>query len=370
MRVPFLDLKLQYEYLRPEIDAGIQRVLEDSSFVGGKAIAEFEQAFAAYLDVKHVIGVGNGTDAIYLALRACGVGPGDEVITAANTFMATTEAITGAGAQIVLVDIDPESYTLDPKLVEAAITPRTKAIIPVHLYGQPADLDAISVIAERHNLIVIEDACQAHGAWYNGQRVGTIGRVGCFSCYPGKNLGAYGDAGIVVTNDDELGARLRLMANHGSAIKYQHEIEGWNSRLDTIQAVVLKTKLPFLDEWNADRRRHAQSYATLLRETGVKTPAIRNGDHVWHLYVIETDDREQLIDWLRHYGIATGVHYPVPVHLQPAYARLGLGPGSFPETERAASRILSLPMFPELTENQIKLVARAIQTAALMPAMA
>lgn len=362
MRVPFVDLKAQLDSIRPEIDAGIAEVLDTTAFIQGKQVREFEAAFADYLGAAHVIGVGNGTDALYLALRASGIGPGDEVITAANTFIATTEAVTGVGASIVLVDIDPESYTIDPALIEAAITPRTKAIIPVHLYGQPADMAAIMEIANRHNLLVIEDACQAHGAWYDGRRAGTIGHIGCFSSYPGKNLGAYGDAGVIATNDDDLAARLRMLANHGSQQKYHHEIEGWNSRLDTIQAVVLSVKLPHLDAWNERRRQHAERYSELLAGSGVKTPTIRHGDHVWHLYVIETEDRDELGRRLAEQGIATGVHYPIPLHLQPAYEHLGYGPGAFPVTERVAARILSLPMFPELTEEQITLVADAVQT--------
>lgn len=360
MRVPFVDLKAQLDSIRPEIDAGIAEVLDTTAFIQGKQVREFEAAFADYLGATHAIGVGNGTDALYLALRASGIGPGDEVITAANTFIATTEAITGVGASIVLVDIDPESYTIDPALIEAAITPRTKAIIPVHLYGQPADMATIMEIANRHNLLVIEDACQAHGAWYEGRRAGTIGHVGCFSSYPGKNLGAYGDAGVIATNDDDLAARLRMLANHGSQQKYHHEIEGWNSRLDTIQAVVLSVKLPHLDAWNERRRQHAERYSELLAGSGVKTPTIQHGDHVWHLYVIETEDRDELGRRLAEQGIATGVHYPIPLHLQPAYQHLGYAAGAFPVTERVAARILSLPMFPELTDEQITLVADAV----------
>lgn len=363
MRVPFVDLQSQYETLRPAIQQRINDVLDTTSFIHGGQVRQFEQDFAAYVGAAHALGVGNGTDALYLALRASGVGPGDEVITAANTFIATTEAITGVGATIVLVDVDPVSYTIDPERVAEAVTPRTKAIIPVHLYGQPADMNAIMAIAARHGLVVVEDACQAHGARYEGQRVGTIGDIGCFSCYPGKNLGAYGDAGIMVTNDDGLAGRLRLLANHGSETKYVHEIEGWNSRLDTIQAAVLGVKLPYLDAWNDARRRHAERYSALLTGAEVRTPVIRHGDHVWHLYVIETAHRAELVARLQERGIASGVHYPVPLHLQPAYRRLGLGAGSFPITERAASRILSLPMFPELSVEQIELVADAVHNA-------
>ena len=370
MRVPFVDLQTQLEALRPDIERQIQEVVSTTSFILGEHVRHFEQAFAAYLGVNHALGVANGTDALYLALRASGIGPGDEVITASNTFIATTEAITGVGAQIVLVDVDPISYTLDPTQVEAVVTSRTKAIIPVHLYGQPADMNAIMTIAERHGLLVVEDACQAHGAWYEGRRVGTIGHIGCFSCYPGKNLGAFGDAGIIVTNDDSVAERLRLLANHGSMTKYHHEIEGWNSRLDTIQAAVLGVKLPHLDEWNAARRRHADRYRALLAGSRISTPTVTHDDHVWHLYVIETPDRARLAALLSERGIATGIHYPVPLHLQPAYGRLGYGFGAFPVAERAAQRILSLPMFPELTEEQIAFVADAIHDIVSAPVAA
>jgi dTDP-4-amino-4,6-dideoxygalactose transaminase len=370
MHVPFVDLQTQVKTLRPAIEEGIHEVLTTASFIQGKHVRAFEDDFADYLGAKHAIGVANGTDAIYLALRVSGIGPGDEVITAANTFIATTEAITGVGATIVLVDVDPESYTLDPAQVEAAITPRTKAIIPVHLYGQPSDMNAIMAIADRHGLVVIEDACQAHGALHGEDRVGTIGHIGCFSCYPGKNLGAFGDAGILVTGDDDLAKRLRMLANHGSVRKYHHEIEGWNSRLDTIQAAVLGVKLPYLDLWNRLRREHAGHYTKLLTDSNVTTPAVLNGDHVWHLYVIQTENRDALAAQLCERGISTGVHYPVPLHLQPAYRHLGYAPGAFPVTERAASRILSLPMFPELTVKQIEYVAGAIHELVATPVAA
>ena len=283
------------------------------------------------------------------------------MITAANTFLATTEAITATGATFALVDSDPESHTLDPSKLEDAITSKTRAIIPVHLYGQPADMAPIMEIARRHNLKVIEDACQAHGARYEGSRVGTIGDIGCFSCYPGKNLGAFGDAGIIATNDDGLADRVRLLANHGSRIKYVHEMEGWNSRLDSIQAAVLSVKLSYLDQWNALRQSHARRYAELLVDAPVTTPRIHNDSHVWHLYVIETDARDDLGRHLAERGIATGIHYPLPIHLLPAYRRLGYDRGAFPNAERASKRILSLPMFPELTEQQMVYVADAIK---------
>jgi dTDP-4-amino-4,6-dideoxygalactose transaminase len=363
VEVPFLDLKSQCQVLKAELAPQFDEVLSSAAFIQGPQVARFEEAFARYCGTKHAIGVANGTDALHLALRALGVGPGDEVITAANTFVATTEAITAAGASVVLVDMDPASYTIDPNQVEAAITPRTRAVIPVHLYGQPAEMDAIMDIARRRGLRVIEDACQAHGAWYKGHRAGSIGDVGCFSFYPGKNLGAYGDAGGVTTNDDEIAARLRLLANHGSKVKYQHEIEGFNSRLDTLQAVVLNAKLARLDAWNDARRARAAQYAAALERSGVTTQRVVNSDHVWHLYVIQTEARDAMIEALKARGIATGIHYPYPVHLTPAYAYLGKGPGSYPHAERAAARILSLPMFPELTGEQADYVAKAIREA-------
>jgi len=360
MRVPFLDLPAQYQQYKQEFDAAIQAVLDTSSYIQGPAVSQFEQDFSKYLDASHVTGVANGTDALYLSLRACGIGPGDEVITAANTFLATTEAISAAGASIVLVDANPESYTIDPTLIERAITDRTRAILPVHLYGQPADMDPILTIARKHELRVIEDACQSHGARYQGKRVGTLGDIGCFSCYPGKNLGAFGDAGIIVTGNGELNERIRLLANHGSRKKYVHEIEGWNSRLDSVQAAILSVKLSRLDGWNAQRGQHAERYGELLNGLPVKTPHIVNESHVWHLYVVEVDDRDGLANHLADNGIATGIHYPLPIHLLPAYAHLAYNLGAFPVSEQAAQKILSLPMFPELTDDQIVTVADSI----------
>jgi dTDP-4-amino-4,6-dideoxygalactose transaminase len=367
MNVPFVDLKTQYLTLQPDLDREIRSVMEACSFIQGEVVDRFESAFAKYLDVRHAIGVANGTDALYLSLRARGIGSGDEVITAANTFIATAEAVTATGARVVLVDVDPETYTLDTSLVEAAITPNTKAIMPVHLYGQPADLDAIMDIARRFEIDVIEDACQAHGAFYDGRRVGTFGTAACFSFYPGKNLGAYGDAGMVVTNDDALADHLRMLSNHGSKTKYHHDIVGWNSRLDSIQAAVLVTKLPFLDSWNELRRNHARFYKSMLSDVGVKVPKVVNSDHVWHLYVVETENRDELSRKLGEHGIATGIHYPVPLHLTPAYTSLGYERGSFPVTERAAERILSLPMFPELSEEQLEFIGQTLRQVAPSP---
>jgi dTDP-4-amino-4,6-dideoxygalactose transaminase len=364
VQIPFVDLSWQTRIVRDDVDRAMEEIIDTSAFIAGPHVGRFEIAFAAYIGAKHAIGVGNGTDALHLALRACGIGPGDEVITAANTFLATVEAIGAVGATPVLVDADATSYTINPELVEKAITPRTRAIIPVHLYGQPADMAAVMDIASRHGLRVIEDACQSHGARYGETRTGAIGDIGCFSCYPGKNLGAFGDAGVVVTDDDLLADRVRLLANHGSRVRYHHEIEGWNSRLDTVQAAVLSAKLPYLDAWNSERQRLANLYQDLLWSSGVQTPSVVNGDHVWHLYVIEADDRDHLAERLADRGIATGIHYPLPIHLQPAYRHLGYHAGAFPVTERAARRILSLPMFPGLTDEQVGLVAAAVQEAA------
>jgi len=360
MNIPLIDLSVQHSQIKPELDAMLDRVIADNAFIHGSYVAQFERQFADYLDVRHVIGVANGTDALHLTLRACGIGPGDEVITAANTFIATTEAITAAGASIVLADIDPRTYLIDPQQIERLITPRTKAIIPVHLYGQPADMQTIMEIADHRHLLVIEDACQAHGARAGGRRVGTIGTAGCFSFYPGKNLGALGDAGAIVTNDDDLADRIRLLTNHGSRIKYHHEIEGWNSRLDTIQAGALSIKLSHLDRWNAERATIATLYASHLRNSGVVTPVAAAGDHVWHLYVIETPKRAALMRALHARGVGAAIHYPIPLHLQPAYSHLGYTRGAFPHAEQAADRILSLPMYPGLTAPQIAQVATAI----------
>lgn len=360
MNIPLVDLSYQNDLIRSDIDQMWDEVVTSSAFIGGSHVATFERQFAEYLGSQHAVGLANGTDALHLALRACGIGPGDEVITAANTFIATTEAISAAGATVVLADIDPRSYTIDPEHVEALITGRTRAIIPVHLYGQPADMMAIMDIAERHQLRVIEDASQAHGALYGDARVGTIGDIGCFSCYPGKNLGAFGDAGVAVTDDDQLADRIRLLANHGSRKKYHHEIEGWNSRLDTIQAAVLNAKLPHLDAWNDERRAIAAEYSELLKGASVGIPAIVNGDHVWHLYVIEVERRDKVMAMMAEQGISTSIHYPIPLHRLPAYQGLGSGLGAFPATERAASRILSLPMYPGLTEQECQRVVSAV----------
>jgi dTDP-4-amino-4,6-dideoxygalactose transaminase len=363
IQIPFVDLQAQHETLAPEIDRAVRQVFSRGDFILGAAVEAFEREFAALHDVRHAIGVGSGLDAIELALRAYDIGPGDEVITAANTFIATALAILGVGARPVLVDADPERYTIDPAALSAAITSRTRAIVPVHLFGQPADIDAVLAAARRHNLVVIEDAAQAHGARCNGQRIGGFGHAAAFSFYPSKNLGAYGDGGMIVTNDDHTAAHVRLLRNYGQRAKYYHGITGTNSRLDTVQAAILRVKLPHLDAWNAARRRHAARYGERL-SSHVRTPMAAEGvEHVFHLYVIETDRRDAMQQHLRSREIATGIHYPVPIHLQEACKDLGYRVGDFPVTERAAERMLSLPMYPELTSAQLDYVSDAIEEA-------
>lgn len=339
------------------------RVMEDATFILGPDVGLFEENFAKYVDSRYCVGVESGTAALQLALEAFGIGKGDEVIIPANTYIASAIAVSAAGATPVLVDMD-ETYLIESSLLEAALTKRTKAIMPVHLYGQAVPMDPILDFARRNRLRVIEDACQAHGARWHGRAVGSFGDVGCFSFYPGKNLGAYGDAGAVVTGDSPIADALRLLRDFGQRKKYEHSVKAGNCRLDTIQAAVLDTKLIHLDAWNAARRRNARRYDTRLSEIGIAPPKRHNDEaHVYHLYVIEVDDRAHVQRALAERGVSTGIHYPVPIHLQPAYADLGLGRGSFPRTERSAERILSLPMFAELTEEQIDYVVRALEGA-------
>jgi dTDP-4-amino-4,6-dideoxygalactose transaminase len=362
--IPFVDLQAQYRAIKEEIDSAIGRVLNNASFVLGPEVASFEESFAEYVGARFCVGVSNGTTAIQLALTACGIGAGAEVLVPANTFFATAEAVSTAGATPVFVDATPDSYTIDVARIEAAITPATRAIIPVHLYGQAADLEPILEIAARHNLLVIEDAAQAHGTLYKGRRVGTFGHAACFSFYPGKNLGAYGEGGAVVTSDEGVERSLRLLRDHGSERKYHHEIIGYNFRLEAIQAAVLKVKLAHLDDWNDLRRNHAALYNELLSGSNLTLPEeMSYSRHVYHLYVVQSGERDALQADLSRAGVQTGIHYPVPIHLQPAYAFLGHGRGSFPETERQAVRVLSLPMFPELTDEQIKVVAEAVHNS-------
>ncbi len=355
MGVPFVDLKAQYRTIQTEVDTAIREVVENTAFVLGPAVERFEAAFAEYLGVKHAVGVNSGTTALQLSLLALGIGPGDEVIVPAHTFIATAEAVSHVGAKPVFVDVADDTATLDPALFAAAITPRTRAVIPVHLYGQPADLDPLLEIAREHNIAVVEDACQAHGAKYRGRRVGSFGAVGCFSFYPGKNLGAYGEGGAVVTNDADLAARIRRLRDHGQAQKYQHAEVGYNARLEGIQGAVLGVKLRHLDRWNALRRSHAEYYASRLAGTGVQCPEVKSDrESVFHLYVVRCDDREGLRTHLNARGVQTGLHYPIPLHLQPAYKSLGYREGDFPVSEDWASRGLSLPMFAELTRAQLE----------------
>ncbi|MCX6144073.1 MAG: DegT/DnrJ/EryC1/StrS family aminotransferase [Ignavibacteriales bacterium] len=365
MKIPLVDLKAQYASIKPEIDRAIQHVLEETDFIGGSAVREFEMAFASYCGTRTAVGLANGTDALQLVLLACGIGNGDEVITAVNTFIATSEAISATGARPVFVDNDPHTYTIDARKIEEKITPRTKAIIPVHLYGQPADMDAVNEVAARNGLVVIEDAAQAHGARYKVKTVGNLGRLACFSFYPGKNLGAYGDAGAIATNDEELANKVRMLANHGRLKKYEHEMEGYNSRLDTLQAAILLVKLRHLKEWTERRQYIASRYTQLLSVTKeIVTPA-RNPDatHVFHLYVVRVQQRERIQQVLKEAGIATGIHYPIPLHQQPAYRHLGLTVGSYPVAERYAGELLSLPMYPELTDDQIEFISATLVKA-------
>lgn len=359
--IPFVDLAAQYDAIAPEILATTERVLRGTGYILGEDVPAFEREFAAYCGVDYAVGVDSGTSALELALRAFDIGAGDEVITAASTFVATAFAISYTGATPVLVDADPDTYNLDVTLLEAAITPRTRAIMPVHLYGQPADMDPIMEIARRHGLIVIEDACQAHGARYRGRPVGSIGHAAAFSFYPAKNLGAYGDGGLVVTNDPQVADTLRLLRNYGQREKYHHLRLGYNRRLDTLQAAVLRVKLRHLDEWNAARRRHAARYGEVLPES-VMLPTVPDyAEPVWHLYVVQVAERDALRAFLAERGIATGIHYPIPIHLQPAYAQLGHRPGDFPVTEAASLQILSLPMYAEMPSEAVDAVAAAIR---------
>jgi dTDP-4-amino-4,6-dideoxygalactose transaminase len=363
MQVPFVELRTQYNDIKSELHKTVTRVFEAGTFVGGEEVEGFEGEFARYCGVKFAIGVGSGTEALHLALVACGLGKDDEVITVPNTFIATTEAITLSGARPKFVDIDPESYTMDVAQLKEAITERTKAIIPVHLYGQPSNMEPILELARNYHLKVVEDAAQAHGAEYNGKKVGSFGDAACFSFYPSKNLGAYGDGGAVVTNSEEIAQRVKMLQNHGSRKKYNHEIEGLNSRLDTLQAAILRVKLRYLDRWNQKRKDIASLYNSLLKVAkGVARPKIRQGsDHVFHLYVIRIKERDPLREHLERSGISTGIHYPIPLHLQPAYGYLGITQGAYPIAEMVAKEILSLPMYPELQEEEVNVVAREIR---------
>ena len=362
MKVPFLDLKAQYESIRNEIETALQQVLDKTAFAGGPFVEKFENEFASFCQCDFAIGVGSGTDALWMALLAMGIGEGDEVITTPNTFIATAEAISFAGATPVFIDIDESTYTMNPDLLEGAITPKTKAVIPVHLFGQMTDMDHIMQIAQTHGLFVIEDACQSHGAEYKQRLAGSIGDAGCFSFYPGKNLGAYGEAGAVVTNNAELAEKMRMFRDHGQAKKYYHSIIGWNARMDGFQGAVLSVKLKRLPAWNEARRKNAQLYSEILANVdGLITPAEADwAKHIYHIYAICTQDRDELISILSEKDIFCGIHYPIPLHLQEAYNCLGYDKGSLPIAEKCADNFVSLPMFPELSQEQIEKVCYEI----------
>ncbi len=360
--IPFGDLRLQYKSLKVELDRAIGQVLDDGWFILGKNVAAFEQEFATYCGAAHAIGVGNGTDALQLALMACGVGPGDEVITAPHSATFTALAISATGAVPRFVDIQANSFNLDPARLLDAIGPRTRAIIPVHLYGQPADMQPILAIARQHGLVVIEDAAQAHGARYQGRRAGSLGDVGCFSFYPSKNLGAFGDGGMVVTSDPELADRVRMLRHGGQKARYDHQLLGINSRLDELQAAILRVKLAYLDRWNQQRRHIAALYTALLTDSAVEPPLEQPGvEHIYHLYVVRCRNRSALQAHLTQRGIETAVHYPTPIHLQAAYRGLNLGRGSFPVAEQCAQEVLSLPIYPELSDAKVRQVVAAIR---------
>ena len=361
MKIPFVDLKAQYSSIKEEIDQAISNVIQESAFIGGKYAKAFEEDFADYVGVKNCVGVGNGTDALYVALKALGISEGDEVITVANTFIATSEAITMTGAKVVFVDCDKETYNIDVDKLEQAITSKTRAIIPVHLYGQPAEMDKIKDVAKKHNLYVVEDAAQAHGAEYQGQRIGTIGDMACFSFFPGKNLGAYGDAGAVVTNDDELARKARMFANHGRIEKYNHEFEGTNSRLDGLQAAILDVKLKHLDKWIERRRTIAGTYDAALKDIVITPSVLSDVKHVYHLYVIRIKNRDRVKELLAEKGIATGIHYPIPLPFLKAYSYLGHKPADFSIAYSIKDEILSLPIHGDMTDEQVEYVIASLK---------
>lgn len=368
-KIPLVDLAAQYASIKPEINLAIQRVLDNTSFILGDEVKTFEANFAQFCQAQHCVGVASGTAALQLALLACGIGMGDEVILPTHTFIATAEAVSHCHATPVFVDIDPRTYNIDPERIEAAITKRTKAIIAVHLYGQPADMGAIQRIAHKHNLVVIEDAAQAHGATYKGQMTGTLGDVACFSFYPGKNLGAYGDAGAIVTNDDALAERLLMLRNHGRGpgMKYEHQMVGYGERLDALQAAILDVKLKHLRTWTKARQARARFYDALLTERDLKPPFVLDDvTHAYHLYVVEVGTRrDEILQKMKAQGIGVGIHYPIPLHLQPAYQHLEYAVGDFPHTEAAAKQILSLPIFPEITEAEQRRIVDVLREVLL-----
>ncbi len=363
MSVPFVDLKAQYESLKKEVEPAILDVIGNTQFILGPAVKNFEEAFATYCQVQYAVGLNSGTAALTLLLQAHGIGSGDECIVPANTFFATAEAVSSVGATPVLVDCEAESGLMDTTKLEAAITPKTKVILPVHLYGQPADIDDVLMIAKKHGLLVIEDACQSHGATYKKKKVGSLAHGAAFSFYPGKNLGAYGDAGGITTNDEKVAEMVKILRDHGSKVRYHHDVIGWNERMDGIQGAVLGIKLPHLDRWNRSRYDHAQSYRKALNGIGDIRFIEEKNDRtqIYHLFVIRTSKRDALQKHLNDVGIQSGIHYPIPLHLQKAYAFLGHKKGDFPHAEKLCDEILSLPMFPELTESQIDEVVQAIK---------
>ena len=365
MKIPLVDLKAQYASIKDEIDEAVNRVISSAKFILGEEVENFEREFAVFVGAKYAVGVGSGTDALYLALRALGIKNGDEVITTTFTFVATTEAITLVGAKPVLVDIDDRTYNINPDAIESAITPRTRAILVVHLYGQPANMDAIVDIARKHNLYIIEDCAQAHAAMIKNIHVGNFSDVGCFSFYPGKNLGAYGDAGAVVTNNEDLYKKVKMLRNHGRESKYIHEFEGVNSRMDAIQAAVLSVKLKHLEEWTRKRIENAKRYNELLSGINeVVVPYVAdNFSHVYHIYAILVPERDRVYEYMRESGVGVGVHYPVPVHLQPAYKYLGYKKGDFPVSERVSESVLSLPMYPELRYDMQEYIVSKLKEA-------
>jgi len=359
--IPIVDLKKEYAKIKTEVNEAIQRVLDKQWFILGEEAEKFEQEFANYIGARYAIGVNSGSDALYLAVKSLGIGKGDEVITVSHTFISTVDAITRNEAKPVFVDIDPETYTIDVKQIKDKITDRTKAIIPVHLYGHPADMDPIVQIAKKYKLFIIEDACQAHGAEYKGKKVGGIGDIGCFSFYPSKNLGAYGNGGMIVTNSEELAKRLSMLRNYGQSKKYYYDFMGINSRLDEIQAAVLRIKLKHLDEWNEKRRNIAKLYGKLLKGSSIILPIEKDyAKHVYHLYVIRSKNRDELQQYLLENGIQTQIHYPLPVHKQKAYLDLGFR-AHLPATEKVCGEILSLPMYPWLNQEEVEKISRKIK---------
>ncbi len=363
MHIPFVDLKVQYESIKEEIDQAISGVILNSAFIGGKYLKTFEQNYANYIGTKHCIGVGNGTDGLFIALKTSDIGEGDEVITAANSFIATSEAITMTGAKVVFVDCDNDTYNIDVKKIEKVITNKTKAIMPVHLYGQPADMDPIIETAQKYNLYIVEDCAQAHGAVYKGRKAGTIAQSACFSFFPGKNLGAYGDAGAIVTNDEEFAIKARMFANHGRKEKYNHEFEGVNSRLDGIQAAILDVKLKYLERWIERRRSIAKIYDEELKDIVITPTVLPDIRHVYHLYVIRVKNRNRVREFLAEKEIQTGIHYPIPLPFLKAYSYLGHKPEDFPTTYSLKDEILSLPIYGDMTDDQVEYVIKQLKFA-------